>query len=250
MSIGWNFYFSSIEGNTTSIALDFNLRESAPDPARPHLLRIKLRMLEPRSDGLSSSEEAQALWGLEDALSNQLHQVCNARFIARITGNNHREWLFYAASIDFADEVVSSTLQAFPGYRCTVAKTSDPGWRIFIDEIYPSEEEEQWILNRIVLDKMQEKGDKLDSTRDARHFIFFRDPEHRSTFRNSAHFLGYEMEDEWESAESPYKFWICVSKTQEMTWRALHDDFIKLFHACRASSGTYDGWECETVVKQ
>jgi hypothetical protein len=250
LSIGWNFYFGLHEGKSASIALDFDLRERAPDPVRPNLVRIKLGMLNPRPDGLSSSEESETLFAIEDAVCPPLQQACNGQIVARITCNGNREWLFYAASGDFVDEIVTNALKNFARYACAITKVEDPTWRVFLDEIYPSEEEEQWVLNRIVLDRMQAKGDALDSPRDTRHFIFFCTSEQRLEFRKAAQSLGYSVESEQESDNNRHPFSICVSKTQDMGWATLHDDFIKLFRTCRASGGFYDGWECEMVVKQ
>lgn len=247
MGIGWNFYFTSREEKSASIALNFNLRESAPDPVRSNLQRIKLCMLEPRPDGLSSNEESDALFAIEDALAPRLRQVCDASFVARITCNNHREWLFYAATSALTMDVVESVKRQYPAYTFSVTSTEDPDWSVFLEEIYPSDEEEQWVLNRMVLDEMQAKGDKLDTPRDTRHFVDFSDHENRAAFRQSALSLGYTVEGELESPDSQQPFSICVSKTQDMAWDKLHDDFIKLFRACAATGGFYDGWECETV---
>lgn len=250
MGIGWNFYFTSREEKSASIALNFNLRESAPDPVRSNLLRITLRMLEPRPDGLSSSEESEALFAIEDALAPRLKQVCDAYFVARITGNNRREWLFYAAASDLMIEAAESVVRQYPAYTFTVTCTEDSDWSVFLEEIYPSDEEEQWVLNRIVLDQMQAKGDKLDTPRDTRHFVYFSDPGNRAAFRQSALSLGYAVEGELESPDSPQPFSICVSKMQDMELGTLHDDFLKLYRASVASGGFYDGWECETIIKQ
>jgi len=62
----FEFYEARLEHDRLVVLVDLNASEHAPVPSHPYRLEILVPMLEPRSDGLRSNEEAPALFALEE----------------------------------------------------------------------------------------------------------------------------------------------------------------------------------------
>src|SRR5256885_514723 len=101
----WDFYFTEIEDRPASIALDLSIIERAPVKSLPRFVVVTIPMREPREDGLTTNDEAQALWDLEDQVVSALGEQLGAVHVARVTTGGRRDLLFYApahGSLDLA----------------------------------------------------------------------------------------------------------------------------------------------------
>ncbi len=109
-------------------------------------------MKSPRPDGLSSQEEADTLWKLEDNLTTTLEKELNAVFVGRITSQGRREFYFYAPQTPENDGVIDRSLSSFSRYEYETGTQDDPSWHQYLSVLYPPEEGVQKIENRCVLE--------------------------------------------------------------------------------------------------
>ena len=117
-------------------------------------------MKSPRPDGLSSQEEADTLWKLEDNLTTTLEKELNAVFVGRITSQGRREFYFHAPQAPENDGVIDRSLSSFSRCEYKTGTQDDPSWHQYLSVLYPPEEEVQKIENRRVLEVLQKKGDR------------------------------------------------------------------------------------------
>jgi hypothetical protein len=119
MAEKWKSYFCKVNDQLASIFVDLSLRDRAPDSARPHLLFVWVQFNNPRSDGLSSSEEFETLNSLGDALVSAVAKECNAVMPGRITTGGRREFYLYAPDVPNFEKAVTLGLTGFTqyGYR-------------------------------------------------------------------------------------------------------------------------------------
>ena len=62
----------------------------------PFQIGVAVPLLNPTSEGLTTNEEADTLWKLEDSLESTLTKDGEAVFVASITTGGMREFVFYA----------------------------------------------------------------------------------------------------------------------------------------------------------
>jgi hypothetical protein len=164
----WNFYFCKVNDVLSSVALDLGLRKQVPDPSKPELLWIWVYFKSPRPDGLSSSSEFDSLVAIEKHLTESLEQKFHALLCGRITTDGRREFYYYGAHSDEFESAVADALGHFPGYEFDCGTQKDPGWKQYLDVLYPSDEDRQRIENRSVLEVLEQKRGHPQSS--ARYF--------------------------------------------------------------------------------
>lgn len=94
----FDFYFSDRGGWPSSTFIDLEARKHAPLPSHPVALQARVRMREPRPDGLRSAEEAPGLFAFEDALAERLASVLDAILVARSVTQGWTDFVFYVPS--------------------------------------------------------------------------------------------------------------------------------------------------------
>ena len=131
----WDQYFCEVDGSTASFVLDLDLFAQAPIRTRPYVLRIRIRMIDPREDGLSSDEEAQTLGEIESALESAIG-VC-AVLAGRYTVNKVRTIVFYCDDESRVDLVASVFRDLYPFHKHTAFVQEDVEWATYREFLYP-----------------------------------------------------------------------------------------------------------------
>lgn len=243
VSLGWDSYLCRVNGELASIRLDL---DQQTDPSRLSLLWVWIDMLMPRPDGLSSREEADTLWKIEDALTRELTEKLDARFVGRITVERRREFYFYTPNALLDASVISDALSLFPEYRFDWETKPDPDWSQYHTVLFPSEEDFEKIKNRKVFDVLKTHGDRLDHPREIRHWVYFQTEIDRENFIHDVIPLGfvvnYKSEDQTE--EPPWG--VCLVRIDFPD--ALDEVVVELLRFAAANSGEYDGWESPVIA--
>lgn len=244
MSENWDFYVCDVEQERASIFVDLDLVEEAPMAHLPYLWTVRVTMLNPRPDGLSSSEEAAVLNELEDAWSAELAKLVPPGVAAgRATYGGHRDQLAYVASADGAEENVVAVREAFPGYDIQSVIWEDPDWQTYLGFLYPDEEQRLGIENWRVCAVLEEEGDPLTEPREIDHWIEFPDAEQRGQFEAKAVELGFQTRCLIEPDEQSAWFGIQIYNTDLPSHEKIDEITTPLFYLAREHGGNYDGWE-------
>jgi len=245
----WNSYLCNVNDELASVRVNLGLRAKVPDPGYAWLLWVWVYLKQPRTDGLSSGEEAQALWSLEDALVAALANCCSAVLSGCITTCGRREFYFYGSSANGFEHEVSKALRG-SGYQFDCDKQKDEGWTQYLNVLFPSEEQRQVIENRRLMDLMKERGDKLEGTREVSHWVHFKEKNGRMAFWNAVEGSGYRVVQEFERLNDECPFWVVLARRQKMASAAMDEAVLELFRKSKTNNGEYDGWECELVAEQ
>lgn len=247
MAENWDSYICNVNGKLASVFVDLSLRETAPDSTRPYLVYVWVKMRSPRSDGLSSQEETEALWKLGDTLSTSLERQLNAVLVGRITTQGRREFYFYAPQPPPDSTVIDHSLSPFSGYEYEMGTQEDSLWDQYLSVLYPSREELQKIKNRQVLEVLQQKGDQLSESRQVSHWIYFKTEANRDTFSRAMRELKYEILPCKQDPQSPHPYGVQLRRTDHVDEESINETVLEIFRFARASNGDYDGWETELV---
>jgi hypothetical protein len=116
----WQFYFTKIDGEPGSIYFSEDVASRAPIADHAALIYLRLFMSNPRSDGLSSSEEFETLTKIEDVLQEAL-AIIGAIYVGRATYSGRRDFFYYASDGDKAVEAAAAAMEKFPDYRIELA---------------------------------------------------------------------------------------------------------------------------------
>ena len=119
--------------HATAVAVNLNLRPSAPRADRPWACRVSATLMKPSADGLARNvADIERLATLGQAMVTRL--ASEAVFAAAVTAKGARTWLLYAAGPDVAAVtagVKSAVRMAFAeqaDYVPSVVVCADPAW--------------------------------------------------------------------------------------------------------------------------
>jgi uncharacterized protein (TIGR01619 family) len=243
MSNKWDFYFTKIEDHAASIFVDMGIHDDVPDLNRPVMFEIDMPFLTPREDGLSMNDEADTLFAIEDALSEQILRVAKAEMVGRITTNGHRYFVYYGPNLVDLSAALDAVNSGFPGYSLSYRSEDDPEWKMYLEYLYPSPEEMQTILNLGVVDSLQKNGDDLSISRMVDHGAYFPSAEKREAFKAEIQKNGFQIADESyadDGRDLPY--WIEFRQVSSVEWKTMNNITIPLFRLAKQFQGEYDGW--------
>jgi uncharacterized protein (TIGR01619 family) len=240
MSKNWNFYFARVNDEPASLFVDLGLASEAPVRDFTDIAHVRLHMLQPRDDGLSGSEEFDALLAVEDALTAALHNSDETLYVGRNTSAGYRDFYYYTTANSDFEGKAATAMRAYPEYSFQTGRRSDPEWEVYWTFLYPSEEDQQRIANRDLLDTLISNGDNVAVPRQIDHFCIFPDPNRATAFRLAVQEQGFEVANigEMESG-GLYVEYHRVDRPDDMTETA-----ITLFRLTREHDGDYDGWAC------
>jgi len=244
----WNFYLCKVNDVLASIALDLGLQNQIPDLTKSELLWVWVYFKFPRPDGLSSSSEFDTLVAIEKQLTECLKQNFRGLLCGRITTDGRREFYYYGAHSAEFESAVADALGRFPGYEFECGTRKDPGWRHYLDVLYPSDEDRQRIQNRSVLEVLQQKGDTLEAPRDILHWVYFRTEKDRDAFWAAIQPLEYRLQSEPDKADGVFPFGLCIVRFQSVKQEDVDSAVVELFRLAKEFHGDYDGWEAEVIA--
>lgn len=244
MTDKWDFYFCTIEERPASIALDLGAAEAGPDPTRPFLLCVRLAMLRPRPDGLSSSEEAPELNALEKRLDEALTAACGAEQVGRLTWNGVRELFYYGRSDEEIERALRVATEGSPDREVQWRHEHDPEWTFYRDFLYPSPGQMQWILDRRVVDQLRSHGDSLEVPRPVDHYVNFTDRAARDEFLKLAVERGFEGRTSDVEDEAAPRFCAHLVREDPVDLSHIHEVVLELRALADEHGGEYDGWGC------
>jgi hypothetical protein len=251
LSAEWDFYFARVNDAVSSIFVDLGVRSDAPIEKRPWLLWVWVEMQAPRTDGLSSNEEAPKLHEIGEALDAAVSPACDGQLVGRITGAQRREFYFYAAEPGELDAAVVRALQRFDTYKFETGSQFDAEWEQYLGLLYPSDSNLQRMYNRRVLENLEESGDVHEVPRKVDHWLEFQTPEARNSCRDTLIAIEFALEQEYESEEAgdPYPHSLVVSRVDSVDSHTINGITLELARLAGEHSGRYDGWECPVTAQ-
>lgn len=241
----WTFYFSNVNDKLSSIATDLNLINIAPINGQGNVVYVSIKMPNPKENGLSSNEDADELWEIEDAIikafdSNKL----NYTFAGRLTSNGFRDLYFFGENTILMEKEVSSTMTAFPKYEFDFGHKPDKEWSGYFDFLYPLPRQMQVIQNRRVLEQLEKGGDDLTKAREVFHWIYFKTQNELDQFESFTTSLGFETKNKGKTEQpNEYKFVISISRVDKVGYDEIDEYTLELWEKAQELNGDYDGWE-------
>ncbi|WP_186417100.1 DUF695 domain-containing protein [Bosea sp. CS1GBMeth4] len=242
MSDNWDFYPLLVDSRPASIYVDLGLAGTAPVRTQPHMGYVRVSMRQPREDGLSSSEEFEALIKLEDALIDRVAATGVTTYCGRNTSSGYRDFYFYTSDPTAFSASAEEAMADQPEYEFRTGARLDPDWDAYFKFLYPTTDDMQRIMNRRVTDKLAKHGDVLSKPRPIDHLA------HLPNASAAASLLGL-LGEQGFTVHEPEAGDGSVMLRFERADRpdALDEVVIPIARRIKELGGTYDGWGCEVV---
>jgi uncharacterized protein (TIGR01619 family) len=242
MSDDWDFYALLVDSQPASVCLNLGLAQNAPIEGQPYMAYVRVEMLRPRPDGLSSSEELEDLAAVEDTLTEALAGSASSTYAGRNTSSGKRDFYFYTSDPAAFTRSVQTAMAGHSDYRFEVGDRLDRNWEIYFDFLYPSPDDLQRILNRRVVDNLAAHGDNPSEPRQVDHFAYLPDTAAAASLRDHLHKQGFSV-DEPRIASGT----VAVSFKRTDRPEDIDDVVIPIARRIQELGGEYDGWGCEVV---
>ena len=244
MSDEWDFYRLRVDDEPASIFLDMGLARSAPLEGMDQAGYLRVRMLRPRDDGLSSQDEYDDLIALEEVVVAKTCGASPTVYVGRDTTQGNRDFFFYTSDADAFGRAVTSAMAMFGGYVFEIGLRPDPEWKVYFEFLYPSGASRQQMSDRRLLETLAKEGDRSDQPRQIDHCAYFPEPAGCGAFAEHARTLGFMIEagsPRWVEQLMQLKF-SRADRPDEMP-----DVTYDLYNEVSKYGGEYDGWGCEVV---
>lgn len=242
MSDDWDFYLCQVENKPASIMLDMGIRSQVPVRDFPDMAYLRLYLKNPTANGMTTSDEAELLYALENTLS-KMTDGGEAIYVGRVTTNGFRDFIFYAAQGTAFERELASSAATFAGYHFDVGSRPDQEWAFYRDFLYPSDRMRQVMGNRGVYDSLSKNGDALTVPREVDHWAYFPSSNARGTFIQNSMRKGFQVRSMLEPDAQYPQFGVIVFRQDVPSPGDLDDVTVMLFDLAEAAGGRYDGWE-------
>lgn len=240
----WEFYFSNVDGKLGSLCVDLGLKKIAPIANKPNVAWVSIRMNNPREDGVSSQEESEVLFQVEDMLVEKITSKHNSIYVGRLTSNGYRDLYFYFGDTTLFDNTISDAMTSFPEYQYDFGVKEDKEWDGYFNFLYPAPLNYQSIQNRRVIERLEKEGDNLTKEREVFHWIYFKSKADREKFLDKIKNNNFIVVDKGsDKSLGEYCYRLAIKRVDKVDWNSVDDYVIYLWNLANETNGEYDGWE-------
>lgn len=242
MSDDWDFFPLRVDDQPASIFVDLGIRKQAPLKSHPTMAWLRVLMLRPREDGLSSQDEFSDLVALEDKVTSRIVRDGTSLFVGRNTSSGNRDFYFYTNDSSGFDIAAREGMRDFPAYKYETGARADQDWSTYFEFLHPSERSMQLIMNRRVREHLEKNGDNPNNERQIDHMVLLPTLEAQSAFACDVAGEGFSIDSVSGMPNDDGQFSVEFSRTDRPA--QIDDVVLSLFDRATDLGGIYDGWGC------
>jgi regulator of RNase E activity RraB len=188
----FNVYFFTRNGVPFFRNVDLAAIEHVPLGSHPRYLGLRVRMLDPREDGLRSEAETDALYELQDQLERGLGDAYDAIYWGKTVGEGWTIFHFNVPPEPSIRGIPVPDPPAVADYPYQLHLAEDPDWTRYRDA-YPNAFHENQIWNRTQQEELLEQGDRLAKRRRIDHTALFPSEETTDQARRALRRAGFRV---------------------------------------------------------
>ena len=245
MSDDWDYFPLRVDDHPASIFVDLGVRKQAPILSHPTMAYLRVLMLKPREDGLSSQDEFEDLIDLEDKVTSKITRDGTCLFVGRNTSSGNRDFYFYTSDSTGFETIVREAMRDFPTYSYKTGSRVDRDWQTYFEFLYPSERSMQLIMNRRVREQLEENGDNLNNERQIDHLVLVPSKESQLKFARDIADEGFNINRAPSKPDDNGQYPIEFSRKDSPS--EIDNIVLSLFDKVTGLGGAYDGWGCHTA---
>lgn len=239
----WDFYPCRVDDGAASIFLNLRYEREAPPASADTLFWVRVLMRDSTAHGMGSAEEAEALFRVEDVLTERASAL-GLVYVGRLRNLGVWQLTFYGpAQAEAALSAVAQEVTAAANRRVEVGGKRDASWGYYRDFLCPNEERRQWMKDRQVVEVLEEKGDGLATPRRVDHWVYIPSDDARAAFIRAAAQEGFSVESTSEAPHADRRFGVALYRADSVDLEHIHGVVMTLRDLATPHGGDYDGWE-------
>jgi len=243
----WESYVKPIEGKKAMVAFNATVVDTLPNYEYMYVGFVKIKLKNPKEDGLVTNEEADDVGFVEDRLEMESLRWRSGKYIGRIISNGEVTFI-YALKLDFEWGDTVAAAMGYFDYEYEYGSRQDMEWEVYQKLLFPTVKEWQVIANHHACDNLQEQGDNLRLERAIEHKAYFKSDENRKKFMVLIEKDGFLTQKEMEvpfNGETMYG--VQFYRKDVPFYYDIDELTLKIIDMSDACDGSYDGWECSLV---
>ena len=238
----WDFYMSNVNDVIGSFFVDLGLKKIAPIADKPNVVWVSINMQNPREDGLSSNEESELLYAIEDNVVNNITNQHNAIFVGRLTSDGLRQLYFYFGDTADYEKTIVQSMSKYPTYEFEFGSKKDEEWDGYLNFLYPLPSQYQMIMNRRVIINLEKNGDNLTKERMVDHWIYFETENDLQNYISEIEKQNFKVISSEKNKDNIYV--LNVGRVDKVDFNSVNDYTLYLWELADKYNGSYDGWGC------
>ena len=242
----WDFYMSNVDGVIGSFFIDLGLKAIAPVADKPNVVWVSIDMQNPRENGLSSDEESELLYAIEDDIVNNITSQHDAIFVGRLTSDGMRQLFFYFGDTSDYEKTIIDSMSEYPTYEFDFGSKEDQEWEEYLDFLYPLPSQYQMIMNGRVVRNLEQQGDNLTKERMVDHWIYFETEDDMRNYISEIEEQNFKVISSKQNEDKIYV--LNVGRVDKADYHSVNNYVLYLWELAGKHKGDYDGWGC-TVEK-
>lgn len=245
MSDDWDFYALRVDDQPASIFVDLGIRKEAPIKSHFTMAYLRVFMLKPKENGLSSQEEFDDLIALEDQVTAAITQDSSVIYVGRNTSSGNRDFFFYTYDSKRFEKAAQAAMRGFPAYKYETGAREDRSWRTYFEFLHPSKRDMQRIVNRRVCEQLAKHGDDPNNQRKIDHLALLPSAEAQAAFEHHVALEGFAIDCAPEEGDEYGQFSVEFSRSDRPA--EIDEIVIPLLEKVIDLGGSYDGWGCHVA---
>ncbi len=140
-------------------------------------------------------------------------------------------------------EAALNAAAAEAGYAPEVHVEADPGKSVYWQDLYPTEDDRQVMVDMEVQAALSEKGDDPAKAREIAHWVYFREETDAQDFAGWARETGYKVISVERSEEAAPLWLVRMAHQGTLQLKDISGHTLTISRRAREVGGQYDGWE-------
>lgn len=244
----WESYMKPLEGYPALISFNAGVADDVPNPEFLYVGFVKVKLQNPKEDGLVTQDESDDVGFIEDRLEMESLRWRSGKYIGRIISQGEVNFIYYL-KMDFEwNNTVVAAMKHFPEYTYEFGSRMDMEWEVYQRLLFPSVKEWQIIANHHACDSLKEQGDNLRMKRAIEHKAYFKSDEDRQNFKVLVESEGFQCQKELEVPfNNNIMFGVQFYRVDSPFYYDIDTLTLKIIEMSDTFAGMYDGWECSLV---
>jgi hypothetical protein len=244
----WESYVKPIEGHKAMVSFNAGMADSVPNPEYMYVGFVKVKLQNPKEDGLVNEEESHDVGFIEDRLEMESLRWRSGKYIGRIITQGEVSFIYYL-KMDFEwSNTVESAMTYFKEYSYEFGSRLDMEWEVYQKLLFPTIKEWQIIANHHSCNSLKEQGDNLQLERAIEHKVYFESSENREAFIALIEAEGFVNQKEMEVPfNGKTMYGVQFYRVDTPFYYEIDTLTMKLIDISNSCEGQYDGWECSLV---
>jgi len=147
-----------MEGHPSIVSFNAGVADNVPDMEFLYVGFVKVKLKNPKNDGLVEEEESNDVGFIEDRLELESLRWRSGKYIGRIITQGEVTFIYYM-KLDFEwKDTVAEAMKYFPNYKYEFGSRIDTEWEVYQKLLFPTPVEWQIIANHHSCDSLKEQG--------------------------------------------------------------------------------------------